>query len=164
MNNTIAWLPNTVLLDEFNGNWERYLDALYRFFKIDFVNSKPLFQGRELSLKRHPMSDGKEATFWHIISEGDHEDDRVPELRRCERIRWPRPIIENCEDMEVKIWENQRHNETRVCLLLDSHDYLVVIARRKGYDLFWAAYPITWPHQKKKLLKEYEAYIKSNAA
>lgn len=38
------------------------------------------------------MADGKEATFWHMIQEGRIEEDRTPDIRRCERIRWPKPI------------------------------------------------------------------------
>jgi hypothetical protein len=164
MNKEISWLPGLVYFEGYNGNWEKYLEAIYNFFSKDFVEDVPVYQGRKLALKRHPMYDGKEATFWHIISEGKAENDRTPDLKRCERIRWPRPVIENCNDKEIKIWENSRDHEARVCILLDSANYLVVIARRREYDLFWAAYPITWPHHKRKLIKEYEAYIKANAA
>ncbi|MNH30689.1 hypothetical protein D3C79_909980 [compost metagenome] len=45
---------------------------------------------KRLGLKRHPVIQGKEATFWHMISEGNDEAERLPDLRRCERIRWPR--------------------------------------------------------------------------
>ena len=164
MTANMTWLPDLVLLDGHGGNWDRYLKVIYNFFTKDFVDDQPTYHGKKLALKRFPMYEGKEATFWHIISEGIIEDDRTPDLRRCERIRWPRPVIENSSDPDIKIWENNRHHETRVCILLDSADYLVVIARRQGYDLFWAAYPITRPHHKRKLIKEYEAYIKANAA
>jgi len=40
----------------------------------------------------------------------------------------------------------------------------VILAKRKKYVLPWTAYLVTKPHQKKKLLKEYEAYKKANAA
>jgi hypothetical protein len=164
MTTNVTWLPDLVLFDEYDGNWDRYLEVIYNFFTKDFVDDQPKFQGRKLALKKHPMYLGKEATFWHIISEGKSEDDRTPDLRRCERIKWPRPVIENCNDPDIKIWENLRDHEKRACILLDSADYLVVIARRQGYDLFWPAYPITWPHHKRKLIEEYEAYIKANAA
>ena len=164
MTTDLNWLPELVRLDTYNGNWDRYLEAIYNFFSKDFVADQPTYQGRKLALKRLPMYEGKEVTFWHIISEGGSEESRVPNLRRCERIKWPRPIIENCNDPDIKIWENLRNNEKRICILLDSADYLVVIARRRDFDLFWTAYPLTWPHQKRKLIKEYEAYIKANAA
>lgn len=157
------WLPGLVLLGDCGGNWQRYLNALYEFFKKDFVESQPVFEGKRLGLKRHPMSDGKEATFWHMISEGEEEKERIPELRRCERIRWPRPIIENSHDNVVKVWSNIRQGEERVCLWLESQEYLVVLAARKGYTLPWTAYMVDQPHRKRKLQKEYENYRRDQA-
>jgi hypothetical protein len=88
------WLPPLVALADYGGDWERYLAALYDFFRQDFVDDKPLFEGKSLAVKRLPTSQGKEATFWHLISEGRQEEERLPDLRRCERIRWIRRIIE----------------------------------------------------------------------
>lgn len=165
-NNTPAWLPALVRLADYGGDWDKYLEAVYQFFKQDFVNNQPRFRGEKLNLKRHPVIQGKEATFWHMISEGKYEPDRLPDLRRCERIRWSRPIIEsNEQEPLLKMWENIRDGEKRICLWLsfDGEDYLVVLARRAGYLLFWTAYPLTYENTKRKLQKEYEAY-KAGAA
>lgn len=159
-----AWLPALVLFSDYEGNWERYVDALYGYFKLDFVESKPTFRGKNLGLKKQPVEKGKEATFWHFISEGSNEDDRVPDLRRCERIRWPRPIIEKADEPVVKVWGNKRGSDKRILLWLEKQEYLVILAERKGYLLPWTAYIVTENHRKKKLQKEYEAYKNANAA
>jgi len=164
MTNQLDWLPPLVLLKDYSGNWTRYVEAIYAFFKQDYVDSQPVFEGVRLALKRHPIEQGKEATFWHLISEGGKEEDRLPDLRRCERIRWPRPIIEHPDEEVIKVWENQRRRETRVCLWLEQREYLVVLSRRKTYTLLWTAYPVTHSHRKRKLQKEYEAYLNANAA
>lgn len=158
------WLPPLVFFKDYGGNWDRYVEALYEFFKQDFVDSTPSFQGRKLALKRHPMAQGKEATFWHLISEGGNEEDRLPDLRRCERIRWPRPIIEHADESGIKVWGNRRKGEKRICIWFEAVEYLVVLAVRKGYILLWTAYPVTRSHRKRKLQKEYEAYLKADAA
>lgn len=155
------WLPPLVLLADYGGDWEAYQENLYIFFKEDFINSKPLFRGTKLSLKRHPLFQDKEATFWHITSEGITESERTPDLRRCERIRWLRSIIENADDPTIKLWENQRKGETRICLWLEEQEYIVILAKRKDYILLWTAYLVTRTHQKQKLQREYEAYEKS---
>lgn len=155
---TPDWLPDLILLKSFDGDWDRFLNAIYEAFKTDFVMSKPLWRGRKLALKRHPLSKGKEATFWHMISKGDDEKSREIDLRRCERIRWPRPVIEQSEEPEIKVWKNRRKGETRICLWLESQEYLVILADRRSYLLPWTAYPVTQPHRKKKLQKEYEEY------
>jgi len=81
-------------------------------FSRTIVDSRPIFRGQILALKRHPVIQNKEATFWHLLSEGKIEENRLPDLRRCERIRWPRPIIERESDSRIKIWENKRRQET----------------------------------------------------
>jgi len=154
------WLPPLVLFNDCGGNWDAYLDAIYEWFKQDFIDSKPVFQGRRLGLKRYPMTHGKEATFWHLIQEGDVEDDRTPDFRRCERIRWPRPIIEHNTDPAIKIWCNQRRNEDRVCLWFEQENYLVILADRGDYILPWTAYLVEQPHRQRKLQREYEEYCR----
>jgi hypothetical protein len=151
------WLPQLVLLHDYGGNWERYLTALYRYFKADFIDTKPIFDRRQLAIKSHPLFKNKEATFWHLISEGKEKDEKI-DLRRCERIRWPRPIIENSTASIVKCWKNIRKGEVRICLWLENQEYLVVLAERKGYILLWTAYMVTRSHRKRKLQKEYEDY------
>lgn len=153
-----AWLPPKVLLSDFGGDWAAYEDALYRIFCRDFKQSKICFQGKRLGLKQHPMSGGKEATFWHFISKGDVEAQRMPDLRRCERIGWPRSIIERSNDPAVKVWENDRQGEQRACLWLEEEEYLVVLTLRERYALPWTAYLVEIEHRKRKLRKEYEAF------
>jgi hypothetical protein len=157
------WLPELVLFENFNGNWENYLEALYGFFKIDFLDSRPIYNGLRLALKKYPLVKGKEATFWHIIAEGAVEAERTPDLRRCERIRWPKPIIELCRQKGLKIWKNKRHGNTRICLWCESDEYLVILDERPTYTLFWTAYLITRDHHKRKLEREYQAYNASAA-
>jgi hypothetical protein len=159
-----GWLPELLYLRDYDRDWERYLQAVYSAFCTDFINGAPDFRGLRIALKRHPLTDGKEATFWHLISEGKTEEERLPDLRRCERIRWPRPIISHDTDPLIKVWENERNGEPRICLWLENQEYLVVLARRKGYILLWTAYLVTQDHQKRKLQKEYEAYKKADAA
>ena len=158
------WLPPLVLLTDYGGNWNRYVEALYGHYKHDFVTSKPSFRGLDVARKVRPVEQGKEASFWHLISEGRVEQDRMPDLRRCERIRWPRPIIEHEGEPLIKVWENKRKRDTRICIWFEAFEYLVVLAKRKGYVLLWTAYPVTRPHTKGKLRREYESYTKASAA
>lgn len=167
MNSQSNWLPPLVLLTDHGSDPQLYLDAVYAIFSIDFVNSQPAFRGRPLRLKRHPMSQGKEATFWHMVSEGETEEDRLIDFRRCERIRWPRPVIEHSTDDAVKVWENvrttKRGSENRICLWLEAAEYLVILADREEYLLPWTAYLVERPHQKAKLQKEFDAYCKNRS-
>ena len=163
MSDPPEWLPPLVLFSDYDGDWERYLDALYDWFKRDFVDSQPVFQGRRLGLKRHPLSKGREATFWHMTSEGKDEEERIPDLRRCERIRWPRPVIEHHGDSQVKYWVTVKRKENRIHIWVQQEDYVVVLADRKGFLLPWTAFLVTRDHTRRKLRKEYEIYWKAKA-
>lgn len=151
-----SWLPDLVTLADHGGDWNAYVAVVYGFFRADFVSTHPSFRGETVACKRHPMIQGKEATFWHVISEGKDEDERLPDMRRCERVRWPRPVIENEAGSLIKVWKNLRGSDERVCLWCEDAEYLVVLAQRKGYLLLWTAYPVVESHRKAKLEREFQ--------
>jgi hypothetical protein len=153
-----CWLPDLILLSDFNGDWNRYFEAIYEQFRIDFVAQHFLFRGKRVSLKCMPRTEGKEATFWHFISEGCREEDRLPDMRRCERIGWPRAIMDNCDDDCLQIWNEEVNGEQRVHIWCESAEYLTVVADRNGYVLPWTAYPISRPHQKAKIIKRWRKH------
>ena len=156
MNSAPEWLPPLALLQQYGGEWERYLDAIYKFFQIDFVSTQPAFCDQPVRLKRHPLLQDKEATFWHLISEGADESQRLPDLRRCERIRWPRPMIESSPSGHVRCWETVRRNEKRFLIALDDFSYVVVLAIRAQHVLLWTAYCVEHDHRRRKLQKEWQ--------
>lgn len=160
------WLPKLVQIAEYGGNWDKYLDAIYQIFRKDFLESQPVFRGSSVNALKPEIVKGKEATFWHIISEGKEEDERIPDFERCKRIRWPRSMIEKCDaELILKVWETSRGRDHRILIRLTftDNDYLVVLVRHRGTVYLLTAYLVTWPNQKRKLQDEYEAYQKANA-
>lgn len=155
-----SWLPELIRLQDHGNSWESYVEELYRYFRRDFVASHPVFEGKRLGLKARPLYQDKEATFWHFITEGEIEHERLPDLRRCERIRWPRPLIEACGTPRVKSWKNKRGTETRTVIALNDFSYVVVLAERRNYVLPWTAYCVERTHRREKLRKEYEHHVK----
>lgn len=153
-------LPPLVLMEDFGYNWHAYLNAIYTIFCQDFIASKPNIENKRFALKRHPIIEGKEATFWHIISEGDIENERLPDLRRCERIRWPRPMIEAITTGYVKYWKNMRGKEERIVIALEDFSYVVALADRGDYILLWTAYCVEQEHTRRKLKNEFTNYWK----
>ena len=161
MSATVEWLPSLVLLKDHGGDWNRYLAALYEFFKQDFIKTKPVFRGRRVGHKRYPVRRGKERTFWHLISAGKSEDERVPDIRRCERVRWPRPMIESVDISRVKCWPTRRRGENRFVVALCDFSYVVVLAERSGYIILWTAYCVEREHRRQKLRREWAKAGKS---
>lgn len=154
-------LPELIEMADYGGNFHAYLEAVYECFKRDFIERKPVFRGMRLGLKRYPLSQGKEATFWHMTSEGEDEAKREPDLRRMERIKWPAPLINHSEHPYLRVWENVRGGKTNILIYHEAEGYLVVLRKGKDYLLPWTAYLITYRNRRDKLIKEYETYIKS---
>ncbi|MBY0502533.1 MAG: hypothetical protein K2X03_01400 [Bryobacteraceae bacterium] len=159
-----SWLPPLVLLADFGGDWATYERVVYGWFKQDFLASLPSWPGKRVGVKRIPLSEGKEATYWHFISEGKVEEERIIDLRRCERIRWPRPTMDAfverrpLADDPIVWWRTKRGSEWRYVLALPDFSYLVVVADRGDYVLPWTQYPIDRPHQREKYRKEFTEY------
>ena len=154
MRKALEWLPSIATLADYQGAWKDYLEAIYEHFHRDFVRSKPHYTGKRFALKRHPMVDQKEATFWHLISEGSIESERIPDLRRCERIRWPRIMIEAIGTDDVHVWRNVRGRNHRILIAVDDFSYVVVLEDREDYVMLWTAYPVEHAHSRRKLAKE----------
>lgn len=158
------WLPELIFFSAHRGHWPDYLDALHRKFTNDFVHSLPSWPGKRVAVKRHPEIDGKSATFWHLISEGAVEADRIPDMRRCERIGWPRPIMDAFDEQEPRVssqlvwWKERRRSEDRYLLAPDDFSYLVVVADRGTYVLPWTAFVLEHEHQRRKRRQAFEAY------
>jgi len=156
-------LPDLLLFEHFKGIWENYLTALHECYYEDFVDHTPFFEGIPIRVRRDQKYNGMDLTFWHLISEGNVEDDRIPDMRRCERIRWPRRLIECDNQQNVRIWQNYRtkknQQEERIVIALDDFSYVVVLAKAgKGYKLI-TAYCVEMKHRQNKLKKEYEDYL-----
>ncbi len=160
------WLPPLVLMADYDHLWQPYIDAVYWYFCLDFVESTPRLNGCWVHRRRDPMWDGKEDGFWHCVSKGSVEADRTPDIRRCERIRWVRAVIENDGDDRVDVWENEREGKPRRLLWFDE-EYLIVLASQvsrstgAAYFNLVTAYTTTEEHRRRKLRKERDAYHNS---
>ena len=151
-----------LILKNVNETDSEYIEKIYAIFKKDFVDSKPCFCKR-VGLKRYPLRDNREATFWHFTTFGEKEDEREIDISRCERIKYPKVIIENFNDAKIKCWKNKRGRNSNILLYFEEENYLVVLSDRGDYVLPWTAYIVNYKNQKVKLLNEYERYKKDNA-
>ena len=164
MNENELELPEMILLEHFSGDFKRFIDAVYMVFQHDFVNHKTRFRGEELRLKWHPVYQDKSYTFYHMTHKGEDEQNREPDLRRCERIPWARPVIEYCDQWNLKIWPQKRKGSNRLCIWLefeDEPDYFIVLDVRENYKLLWTAFVAEYDHEKRKKQKEYEGWLKT---
>ena len=155
------WLPALELFEDYQGDWDRYLEAVYACYLADFVRHHPAHRGQRVLTRRSPESRGKGATFWHLISEGAVEEERLPDLRRCERIRWPRPLIECLEEERVRLWKRKDPDGIRVLIAPADFSYVVVLAERPDHLFLITAFFVEREHRREKLSREYAMATKN---
>lgn len=158
-----TWLPDLVFCNDLN-NWQEYENVIYAIFTQDFVRSHPSFDGKKVNIRKHPIEQGKEEAFFHVTCQDySKAGNRVPDLRRCERIRWVRSFIENynCDSSQcpecdgIKIWNEPYKMYTRTHILLEEERYMVVVENRETYSLLITAFYFDMDHKLNKALKRY---------
>jgi len=151
-------------LEHFSGNWDAYIDYIYEVYCDLILKSGLRFCRLPVKPRFTPESKGKIYGFWHVTSEGSTEEDRTPDLRRCERIRWISWVIENVDNYEEITWwdERSKSNNREVVLWVEAEQFVVVLAwRSQGYWLLKTAYLADKPHKIKSLKKKRDRYWKA---
>ena len=157
----IDWIPELL---PFDGNWTEVLNAIYDRYMQDLVWNTVRFRGRNVAVRKHPPSRGKGSGFWHCISYGKNEDDRIPDPDRCKRIGWIKAIIENCNQPEVDHWVTKQGSQTNH-ILWYNEEFIVVLSER-GKDenanpkvyLLKTAFCTFREHEKRKKRKSRDAH------
>lgn len=160
MENETSWLPDLIRIEDFSGDWQKYEDAIYAVFYRDFKKKQHNFGGKPVKIKFGPYSKGKEFTFWHFISDGDIEEERIPNLRRCERIAWPGLLLENANTDRVKLWAEYRRSKRNYIIATPNFDYLIVLEERNGYFLLKTGYYIESMRKRCNMERAYLKYKK----
>jgi len=150
-----AWLPREFSYADYEGDWDRFLKDVYAVFQEDFKTTVATFGGRPVTYDQRIGDDGLEEGFWHLTSTRDRRTgERVMDLRRCERVPWVRPIIENARDCRLSDWWNERKGQRRRLLWLEELEYLVILAQRPKVFVLITAYCTEREHTKRKLREE----------
>ncbi|MFO7738102.1 MAG: hypothetical protein R6V46_06515 [Desulfatiglandaceae bacterium] len=121
------WLPEKALVSPWTLNT---YEVLYEIFCRDIRDYALRYKGNDVWIFRD-MEDGKETVFWHLTTRETkparvprrkrrfysavqlrEERERLPDLRRCERLPWVRPLIEHPSDPEVLAWDYEEGDRT----------------------------------------------------
>lgn len=129
-------LPEIVLLSQHEAI--SYIDVIYQIFNKEVVNGNLFFLELPIICPWSPSYDDKHFCFWHLISEKNEtnkEEDRIPDIRRCERIHWIAYVIKNANDRN-KIWCWEKDTKTKrgrakhITLYLHEEKYVVILRRK----------------------------------
>ena len=148
-------------IESFEGQWSQYEDHLYEIFLETVVRGGLTFKGLPVKSQYRSETNNKGFSFWHIISQGDQENERTPDFRRCERIRWISWIIREADlNQGISWWENKRSNKTHVVLWCESEQFAVILAQRKDYYLIKTAYMVK-PNRERAFRKERDKFLRT---
>lgn len=149
MNNSTTWLPP---LEVCEGDWVEYIELIYSIFRSDFLDHPPELYDKFVRPIVHPIANGKEDSFWHIVQGSGGNG---PDHDRCQRIRWPKPIIEEIAEQGLKWWRTKENGKRKFKIALDDFSYLVVLFERKTFFLFCTAFPVFRTNYKNQLERQY---------
>jgi len=154
-----TWLPEELRYADYKGDWNKFLEVVYGVFERDFKHSCPRYKGLPLAYDSK-LEAGKEMAFWHLIQRHDcRAQDRVPDLRRCERIPWPKPIIQHPTDKAISVWKKELHRQTRIHIWLHDLDYIVVLAEMPNVMVLVTAFCTDIKSYRRKLIKDRDHYL-----
>ncbi|HAT9099625.1 TPA: hypothetical protein JBF32_14290 [Legionella pneumophila] len=133
-------LPDLVLFESFDSDWNNYQNALYQLF-LDKIDRKLSFLGLPIRCRYlEPVSE-MHGSFWHLITSGPGiDEDRIVDFRRCERISWIPHIIQHSGYSEILCWENKRESNMNTVLWLPPEQYMIILSKRKDYYSLTTAY------------------------
>ena len=158
-------LPRKIYLQDYSGDYSKFIEAVYETFEKDFVKYHPYFGKYRLGLKFHPKFQDRAYTFYHMTHKGDVENERIPDLRRCECMPWGRPAVEKVTEYSLKFWEQERKGKHRICIWLDPQEeinYFFILDVRKTFVLPWTAFVAEYPHEIRKKEKEYNQWLEQH--
>ncbi len=156
MSNPPDWLPQIISL---SGEWKKDLDSLYKQFSESFLYNSCYFRESLIFIDKRIIDEPYEEGFWHLITKDDNQTkERLPDFRRAERLSWCRPLIENCDDAQVKTFDWLHSNKKyRTHIWLEEFDYIVILEKLPNGKaaILITAYFIEGDSTRKKFTERY---------
>ncbi|MBQ6293768.1 MAG: hypothetical protein IJK77_07875 [Lachnospiraceae bacterium] len=151
-------LPSRINFSLFRGDISAYYDALYKIFRRDFIENEVTYLGKRVDIIHEKYFSGRERSFWHLISEGGRDEERMVYNVRSSYLPYARALIMDtvidCRDYKTWIKYHDQSKRNRHYIWCQRENYLVILEERKvGFKLI-TAYPVE-EYMVKKYEKEY---------
>jgi len=139
--------------------FNNYIEELYQIYLQTVVHSNLTFKNLPVNTQRRPETLGKSFAFWHMMQEGNVEEERTPDFERCKRIRWIGWTIQNADKYDqIRVFPQQkRGREESWALWLYEQDYVVILHYRKTFLLLKTAFMVK-KHKQQELLRDWNVY------
>jgi hypothetical protein len=148
---------------------EQVFDRLYQYFYRDFVHSTTYLNGTiKIDPRVWSQEDGKERTFWHLVTRKQTGDDeRHLDPRRAERLEWIKLIIEDHTNPLLRCFYHRETNakkDIRYYLWAHQHDFVVILQKLgKSSAFLVTSFYVDHEHKRNDYLKRYNAYVNKTA-
>ncbi len=147
MNEMPDWLPEMISVSPWisGGNYDTY-ETLYSVFCRDIRDFDLRFHGNRVWYFPE-MEDGKEILFWHLtsrkpkreqvpyrkrkfIQKDDDQDNRLPDMRRSERLSWVNPLITAPDKPEILCWDYEEGDgAVKTYIWIKDYDFVVILKK-----------------------------------
>ncbi|MFC1782015.1 hypothetical protein ACFL02_00330 [Planctomycetota bacterium] len=146
------WLPEMVQVSPWcTGGSDDTFNMLYYIFCRDIKNRNLKFHEHHIWFFNE-CEDGKEKIFWHLTSrmqrarkvprrkrkfydQDEIPAQRIPDLRRAERLPWVRAIIENAGKIEILSWDCEEGDvSTKTYVWLKNRDFVVIMKKYPNHS------------------------------
>lgn len=168
------WLPNMIKVNPWSD--QKTYDELYRVFCRDIRNYDLRYFGNKVRFF-YGLEDGKEKIFWHLTSRqqdkiprrkmkfhktNQDKPERLPDLRRCERLNWIKPIIEHPTDGEVLSWDYEEGNSNiRTYVWIKNFDFVVIMKKMpNGKRMLITSFYVDKEYKRNDFERKYENRLK----
>ena len=151
MCNTPEWLPEKTVVNPWTDGT---FDMLYSIFERDIKNGDLKYRGYDVwFFCRQPddFENGKEKVFWHLTSRKEevsipkrkrkfakeilkkYEKERIPDLRRSERLPWVKPLIDNYAESEVCAWDYEEGDgDIHTYIWIKNFSFVVIMKKYRN--------------------------------
>lgn len=139
------WLPEMASVNPWT---DATYEMLYEIFCRDIRDSNLRYKDCDVWIFRD-TEDGRERIFWHLTSrkkkpekiprrkrkffpadQGVVEQERLPDLRRCKRLPWVKPLIEHPSEPEVLAWDYEEGNKmVKTYVWIRDYDFVVIMKK-----------------------------------
>jgi hypothetical protein len=148
------WLPDLFPIDP----WTIYtFENLYEIFQRDFIASQPIYRGKIVWVFPE-KEDNKEKIFWHLTSRKEKTTgQRLPDLRRSERLPWVRVMLQYPDKAEILDWDYEKGDGTiNTYVWLKGYSFVVIMKKYpNGERRLITSYWINYPNERRRLEKRY---------
>jgi hypothetical protein len=140
-----------------------FIEGLYGLYVKTIVRGELTFRGLPVKCQFRPETFGKHYAFWHMMQEGEVEDDRTIDPEGCKRLLWISWLIRNAAsgDPRIRVFrQSPRGSNESWVIWLHEHEYAVILWVRTGYFMLRTAFMLK-PRKREEFERDWKKFVEA---